>query len=344
MQFYILFIFIVLTFFFLSRFFPVDSRKASFLEIIGLFIIVFIGIFRFDVGWDYVNYYDSIDKVQVNQIIRLEPLSQVFCVIAILFDSPPLLFVLFGLPTYLIFFHSLKKKSVNFQFSILVFLAFFYLESFTSVRQVLALSITFWGFKYVLKQSFFKYALVVSLAALFHASALAALFIYPVYRFLNLRMIVFIIPTLFLAKEILFRILYTLGIYTYYIDKLEDYTGGGIVRYVQIALFLSLLLLSYLRSIDESENKLFTIIGIALLFPFILGPSLGSRLGMYFLIYLCLLVPYVLQKYSIQYRLFYAICFLGYFLAMVYIGSNNAFKSLYVPYQLIFKVENIQFR
>ena len=194
------------------------------------------------------------------------------------------------------------------------------------------------------KRQLFKYVLVVGFAALFHVSALAALFIYPVYRFLSLRMLVFIIPILFLAKEILLRVLYVLDIYSYYIDKLDEYTGGGIVRYIQIALFVSLLLLAYLKRIDEYENKLFAIIGIALLFPFILGPALGIRLGMYFLVYFCLLIPSILRKYSVQYRLFYAICFSGYFLAMIYIGSNNAFKSLYIPYQLIFNVENIQFR
>ena len=344
MLFYILFICIVLSLFFLSRVFPDGSRRYYFFELVGLFVIIFIGIFRFDVGWDYINYYNYIDKIEVNQIIRLEPLSQIFCIIAILFDNPPLLFVLFGLPTYLIFFHSFKKYSVNFQLSVLIFLAFFYLESFTSVRQILALSISFWGFKYILKQSLFKYVLVVGFAALFHVSALAALFIYPVYRFLSLRMLVFIIPILFLAKEILLRVLYVLDIYSYYIDKLDEYTGGGIVRYIQIALFVSLLLLAYLKRIDDYENKLIAIIGIALLFPFILGPALGIRLGMYFLVYFCLLIPSILRKYSVQYRLFYAICFSGYFLAMIYIGSNNAFKSLYIPYQLIFNVENIQFR
>ena len=150
MLFYILFICIVLSLFFLSRVFPDGSRRYYFFELVGLFVIIFIGIFRFDVGWDYINYYNYIDKIEVNQIIRLEPLSQIFCIIAILFDNPPLLFVLFGLPTYLIFFHSFKKYSVNFQLSVLIFLAFFYLESFTSVRQILALRMTFWGFKYIL--------------------------------------------------------------------------------------------------------------------------------------------------------------------------------------------------
>ena len=109
MLFYILFICIVLSLFFLSRVFPDGSRRYYFFELVGLFVINFSGIFRFDVGWDYINYYNYIDKIEVNQIIRLEPLSQIFCIIAILFDNPPLLFVLFGLPTYLIFFHSFKK-------------------------------------------------------------------------------------------------------------------------------------------------------------------------------------------------------------------------------------------
>lgn len=344
MLFYVLFICAIIAFFALSRAYSIGNIEGRIWEGVALFVIIFVGIFRFDVGWDYVNYYNYIDRVEIVQILRLEPFSQLLCVIAIIFNSPPLLFVLFGLPTYLIIFYSLRRFSVNFQFSILVFLAFFYLESFTSIRQLLALSISFWGFKYILEKSFFKYALIILFAALFHASALIALFIYPIYYFLNIRMLLFLIPVLFIAKEIMLKVLYTLGIYSYYIDKLEEYTGGGLVRYIQIALFGSLLLLDYFKKIDQQDNKFFTIIGVVLLFPFMLGPSLGNRLGMYFLIYLCLLVPIVLNKYSVKYRICYAICFVFYFLTMIYIGSNNAFKSLYVPYQFVFNVENIQFR
>ena len=62
MLFYILFICIVLSLFFLSRVFPDGSRRYYFFELVGLFVIIFIGIFRFDVGWDYINYYNYIDK------------------------------------------------------------------------------------------------------------------------------------------------------------------------------------------------------------------------------------------------------------------------------------------
>ena len=109
MLFYILFICIVLSLFFLSRVFPDGSRRYYFFELVGLFVIIFIGIFRFDVGWDYINYYNYIDKIEVNQIIRLEPLSQIFCIIAILFDNPPLLFYYLDYQLILYFFIHLKN-------------------------------------------------------------------------------------------------------------------------------------------------------------------------------------------------------------------------------------------
>lgn len=342
--FYFAFIVIVLFLLFLSKAFRVSVKKRNPFEWLALFIIVFIAIFRFDVGWDYVNYYNYIDNVEILQILRLEPLSQIFCYIAILFESPPLLFVLFGLPTYLILFYTLKRYSVGFVLSLLVYLAFFYLESLTSIRQTLALSITFWGFRYILKRSFIKYMLVVALSAMFHMSAVAAILIYPVYYLLNLRSLAIMIPVLFLLKEVVFRMLSSYGPYAYYLDKLEDFTGGGIVRYVQIALYFSLLILGLVKKIDRSQNKLFTLIGIALLFPFIFGPALGTRLGMYFLIYQCILIPSILSKYSLPYKVIYASCFSLYFLVMIYIGSKNEFKSLYIPYQFIFNIENPQFR
>ena len=344
MWFYVVFICSILFFFFLSFHERKKYKNGVFFERIALFIIVFISIFRFDVGWDYVNYYNYIYNVEILQILGLEPFSQLLCYVALYFNSPPLLFILFGLPTYLILFQALRRFSVDFRISILVYLAFFYLESFTSMRQTLALSITFWGFRYVLTRSFAKYFFVIVLAALFHMSALVALVIYPIYFLLNVKWLILVIPVIFLVKEVLFQFLSMYGRYAYYLDKLEEYTGGGIARYVQIFLFLSLLVLGRAKSISFSENRMFSIIGLALFFPFIFGPALGTRIGMYFLIFLCLLVPCILKKYSIHYKILYTFCFVGYFLTMIYVGSNNAFKSLYTPYQFIFNIESPQFR
>ena len=114
MIFYILFILILLSLFLIDYLnrkqilpLPVNCEKLAVL------VVIFVGIFRFDVGWDYVNYYNYINLEEWGHIIRLEPLSIVLCVIAIYFNSPPLLFVLFGLPTYYLFFQNIKEKFKN---------------------------------------------------------------------------------------------------------------------------------------------------------------------------------------------------------------------------------------
>ncbi len=344
MIFYILFILILLSLFLIDYLnrkqilpLPVNCEKLAVL------VVIFVGIFRFDVGWDYVNYYNYINLEEWGHIIRLEPLSIVLCVIAIYFNSPPLLFVLFGLPTYYLFFRTLKKNSKIFALSFFVYLAFFYLETFTSIRQTLALSIVFAGYKYILKRKFISYVICVVIAFFFHYSALVAIAIYPIYHKFNFKLLSVFILGIFIFKQLMFAIVERYTSYGYYLDKLEDYTGGGIVRYIMILFFIVLLLLGYKKGIIQ-QLPFYKIVFTSLILPFILGPALGARLGIYFSIYLCLLCAQVFSYYHAGMKLLLVFGCCCYFLLMIYIGSQNDFKSLYIPYQFIFDVNNIQFR
>lgn len=344
MTFYILFLAVILFVFFLAAYCKKKKLKL-FVEFdkLAVGILIFVGIFRFDVGWDYVNYYDYIDKIQIDRIIRLEPLSQLLCYISIYLESPPVLFVFFGLPTYLLLFRTLKSFSEIFILSFFVYVAFYYLESFTSVRQALAISITFSGFTYIANRKILKYLCCVVFASLFHYSALVALIIYPIYHRVSFKTVCLFIPFLFLFKALFLELVLNYTNYGYYIDKLEEFTGGGIVKYVVILCFLLLCVLGFLKGVLK-KNPFYKIVFISLFLPFLLGPALGARLGSYFSIYLCLLVPNVLKYYNdkVKFGVIVFCCF--YFMLMISIASVNSFKSLYTPYQFIFNVENIQFR
>jgi len=67
----------------------------------------------------------------------------------------------------------------------LVFYAFFFNLSLNAIRQCLALSIAFFGIKYIFQRKFLFFAFWVWLGYLFHASALLVLAYYPLFWYAN---------------------------------------------------------------------------------------------------------------------------------------------------------------
>ena len=156
MLFYLLLIFFVLLMFLLMKLSVeqnnnVKRRILYTLEI----VVVVIFVFRYDVGWDYKNYYYIVaDNVPSE---RCEPLSALFIAVAQYFKSPQLLFILYGVLTYVLFFKSINRNSCNVEFSLLIYLCLFIFDSLGLIRQSLAVAIVFSGYKYVCEMKFLKF-------------------------------------------------------------------------------------------------------------------------------------------------------------------------------------------
>lgn len=85
--------------------------------------------------------------------------------------------------------------------------------------------------------------------------------------------------------------------------------------------------------------KLLAIPTLGILFPFILGPHHGMRIGEYFFIYLCLIIPEISSTFSVKTRTVAAILLTCYFLILVGVGRNNVRPS-FLPYQTIFTIKD----
>jgi hypothetical protein len=209
------------------------------------------------------------------------------------------------------------------------------------MRQALAMSMAFFGYKYIVEKKYIKYIIILIIASLFHISVLVAIIIYPLYHYIKLWMVLLTMPLILIFKNFILNSFFSYNTaYIYYLDKLENFTGGSLVKLVFIGIYISLFIIVLIRrrKLSDVEKRLFVIIAPMVIFPFILGSQLGLRVSSYFYVYLSLLIPMVLQK-SIQYsKSIYALGFVLYFLAMIYIGSKNEEKSLYTPYQTIFEI------
>ena len=319
-----------------------DNKKGYFLASL---ILTFVAAFRFDVGWDYQTYYEAIDELFLPTLLRFEPLSLVIALPAILTGNPFLFFILSSFIIYPLAFWSFKKISPYPSLSLIIYLGLFYLISCSIVRQAIAVSICLFAFRYVLSRSFFKYVLCISLAILFHYSAAVTLVIYPVYHWFKFKHIFIGLILCLLLRNILLGLLESYGLYADYLSRLNDMEGGALTRYFYLLIFLSFFFIIKFGGYTIEERKMFSIIAIGLFAPYLLGAAMGERIGYYFIIYYCYLIPKLLQGKKVYKRGLYAMVFSMYFLVMVYFtASIPGQKSAYTPYRTIFNISRIDFK
>jgi len=310
-------------------------------ESVAFFVIAIISLLRYDVGWDYVAYHTIVEDSDVISIERYEPLSKLLFNISIKLKSPQLVFFLYGIPTYYLIYKSIKKYSISPRFSIILYFSFFYLESLGLLRQTLAVAICFWGYQYIYERKFLKYICTIAFAFLFHYSAIIALFIYPLYGRVKYHHIIWSILILFVGKKIVFTLLTNIGLYTYYLEVLNTYKGGALIRWFYIILYISLYAFKN-RKITKQEHFLFYIIGIATSFPFLIGGHLGVRLSSYFFIYFIILIPLIIKRTRV--KCFYVLIAVLFFILTLLWTTYDPIKSQYIPYQFFFEPNRPYFR
>lgn len=303
---------------------------------IGILLIICVAIFRFDVGYDYSSYYQIVYPYLDPQIDRFEPFSKLICYIAYWMECPQLIFIIFGLINYVLLFSMFKNCTPNFYLAVLTFLAFFYMRDLSNIRQGTAIAITLYGFKYIYSRSFIKYLIVCIIASLFHGSAFIALSIYFIYNWFNTKILTICICFLFIGFKLIMLWMSQVGLYANYLDRLDEFGGGDLKKYTNIVWFLIILLLDIINRRTRKNKKLYFVVIVGLIFPFLLGGHMGERISRYFLVYLCLLIPQSATFVKAEIRSVIALTLVCYFLVGIYIDAN-ASRSL-VPYQTIFKV------
>ena len=307
-------------------------------------LLTVIACIRFDVGWDYPSYYRALDETFLPILMHFEPLSLVICMPSLMTGNPFLFFIISGLIIYPLAFYAFKKNSVFPALSLVIYVGLFYLISCSIVRQAIAVSICLYAYKYVVRRSFSKYLLCIVIAVLFHYSSAVALVIYPVYHWLKIKHVILGLIAAVVLRNALFAILATYGLYDDYLSNLNDIEGGAMTRYFYMLVFFSFFFLIKYKGYTPEEKKMFSIILIGLFSPYLLGSAMGERIGYYFLIYYCYLIPLLLQNRKVYKRVLYAFISTAYFLAMIFITSNiDGQKSAYTPYQTIF-TSNIVFK
>ena len=299
--------------------------------------IILVTIFRFDVGYDYPVYYDMVKSYPTINIGPGELLSRFCFFLAHESKYPPLLFILFGILTYMFNLNALKLNSVDFSVAIISYIAFIYTTDLSNVRQSVAVAICFYGFKYIKEHKILKYLFFCALAFLFQQSAIFAIPIYFIYNYFNLPIFIATILFIAFAAELLLSKFSEIGIYSQYLNILEDAPGGSISRYVIIAWVAIFLLIDVIHRNLKKNQTLYFIIIVGLILPIVFGGHFGGRVARYYIIYICILIPNVLSITSLRIRTSICALLLLYFMSFIYVDRINT--SALSPYKTILSID-----
>lgn len=216
---------------------------------------------------------------------------------------------------YLSFAYAFKKfLNENWVFAVILFLGMFVFFTFTYLREVMAICISFWAVIAVIKRKLIFFLLIVALAYSFHHSAVILL---PIY-FIPIRKWS---PNYIIAIAVICFILGTFGVSRIGFTAFSAMTGGDRraemyvnefniegnfrIDYVVEAVFFLYCILSLYHRIGKDRRTL-VLLNYSLAFCFILllftRSGQGGRLAWYFLIGVLTLVTEIIHKGETQWR------------------------------------------
>lgn len=308
------------------------------------FILFFISAFRFDVGFDFPSYYKLVFDLERSQ--RIEFLYRKLLKLSYLLKEPQLIFILTSLISILLLYNILKNTKYE-NTMILYYLCFFYLNSLTAQRYMLAYLLVCYGYKYIEEKKLKQYLIIILIAFFIHKLALLGIVFYFFNIKLSRKMQVIYFFLMILAGNLMIKIIKKLGIYANYFSE-ENSTGK---KMIIIFIFLGVIFLILEKKMSKKNKNVITLINVYL---FTLGlniiflnfSSAGIRLGQLGYLYTIYLIPSFIDIFKNKNIIK---IFLGVFggiiwFLTIYLGDKNESKKIYTPYKLIFFVNEIKFK
>lgn len=216
-------------------------------------------------------------------------------------DNPQLFLAIVGFIPLFIVFRFIQKESRIPWLSVYLFITLgFYADVFNLFRQILALSCIIISYRYLKKNSLWKFALWTLAASLFHISGLAFIAVYfikdriPTFKNLYIYLTSAII-LYFIAQPLLSVII---NIFATRSNILYEAKGGVSLLLVLILILISGLI--YRRDVISANEKsviLYNILFFAILMQVLaLEFSLFTRVTTYFMFFLVIFIPEILSS------------------------------------------------
>lgn len=321
-------------------------------------VLIFIfSAIRYNVGYDYVDYYHAIEYEMINSLYRFEPIQKLIVYLSQATSFTPLFFIINSFITIFFLYKGLKILQLeDMGMSLFLYVCFplFYIQSFSVIRFMSALSVAFCAFAFLQKKRHvISLLLIIAAINLHYSSGICLLFFLfdklKISRNINVILLIFSFFVSFYMEQVLLKItsnnqlIINLQNYAQY----GDTEAFGVLPYIlQLFNVLNLIFYNKLTMYDERSKKyiFFYSIGCFFMQVFSFEPTLSSRLSRFFLVFLILIIPYYkyLFKDKIVFRFITFLLFAILFTQQFIINTLSFLKGLsfnsYFPYQTIFNI------
>nr|WP_311454946.1 EpsG family protein [uncultured Prevotella sp.] len=331
------------------------NRKVTSVSLLFFFMLalsLFIGLGDMIGGYDRYIYGEVFDSI-ADEMRSGRNLSRLFYlvngkefgyfvwqIIVSIFTPNRYIFILVTtLAIYYLFFRIMKEYMLEYPLSVVLFMGMMFYFSMTYLREVFGIAILWQGIRYIWERKFWKYTLIVMLAASFHASILIAILIYfvPIKCYSKKTIILLLVmcfligmtplPYLILANAGSFTEKNTGGFKAY---ELQD-QGFRIEYVLEVVFFIWIIFKNYTR-IDTDKRTLTFLnitIGLCLILLFFMRFGQGGRFAWPFYIGVFYMIPYLVRKNktSLPFASIVLVVF-----SLLFIRISIAWKSLNVPY------------
>ena len=206
---------------------------------------------------------------------------------------------------------------------------------FSGIRQMLAVGLGFIAYEFTRKKKFVFFILTVVLAVLFHTSAFIIVLMYPLYHIkITKKWMFFVVPILLAV------LIFNKPIFSFLSSIAERYTNyqGSVTStgaYTMIVLFAFFAIFSYVipdeKLLDSETIGLRNFLLLALVLQMFAPLNVWAmRMNYYFIIFIPLLIPRIIELSSVRWnqfakwgRIIMIVFFLMYFLINSFFRSNN---------------------
>lgn len=320
------------------------KNNKHYVFLIAFILSFFMGFRNKSVGVDANNYYYLIASVKdFSKIWTLnDPVFYIFAHIVLLIKNDPYFFIeiVAFISNFLIIYRLWDfREFASFKYSVFRYITLFYFYAFNCIRQFFAMSILFYGTKFLYEKNYRKFINYIVIASLFHLSALTGLLYIGLEKFkweeLETKNKNLVNSFLFLSPFVIALVYFLTK------DRLEVYEGHGsmLSNWLQIVLKILLFIALYLIELKrrttppydliklDTETKMVDIYYLIGLLPNALGLFIGQfeRLGYYYYLFAMVFVGRAAN--AKRYRLIIRALILFIFIRSFYLGIVNSSQA-----------------
>lgn len=308
-----------------------NSLFSIFFLVLGILIpSILAGVRDFTIGTDVLLYGNAWFEYAVNSTSIVEyvdfairsNLGAGYAVLNFLISritsDPHMYYFIFELIQLIILYKALEhlRDKISIPFAFLVYYLLYYNQSLNILRQIIAILLVLYSYKFIKNKKFIPFALVVLVAFTFHSSAMIGLVLYPLdiamrsklRKVYNIIIVVACLGAVAVYQQ-LFNVLASIGLisgerYGHYFES--QLVGGRMVRAAFWAIIILLVMWQRKRCINYMEGSrtliLYSTISFLATLLLFVASAWVIRVVYYFDVFLVILLPILAENLPITYN------------------------------------------